>query len=300
MENRTFRKDELAGLAIAALLHVLLAIALLFQPEPDEEEKIKPQERIAVSLASEVGLTATSPDPAEVSRAAQAPVISPDNTPGVEAPDVPEITPDPAPPEPDAAPAPSNTTPRDTSPRRRPDKEAKKTPPKKSPPKKSSAKKSPPKKSPPKKTPPKKSPPKKAPPKKGTGGSAFGEAFKDGAGTSSTGSSKSAAPFGRAERSALNRAITRALRPHWRGKAPTGLDADKLVTPVTWRLNRDGSLKGAPRCKSAKGVTPSNRPQIKRHCDAALRAVRLAAPFKLPEQFYTHWDNLEWEFDRKL
>lgn len=287
MEDRTpLRKDELAGLAAAALLHVGLAAVLLLQPDPEKEEIIKPQERIAVSLATEVGLTATSPDPAEVSRASQAPVISPDNTPGMAVPDIPELDPDPSPPEPDVTPNRATTAPpKDTSPRRRPEKEKSKAEPK------STQKPSP--------TPTSKST-QKSSTKNGTGGSAFGEAFKDGAGTSSTGSSKSTAPFGPRERRSLNRAITSALRPHWRGKAPSGLDAEKLVTPVTWKLNKDGSLKGSPRCKAARGVTAGNRPQIKRHCEAAMRAVRLAAPFKLPEQFYSRWDDLEWDFDRKL
>jgi len=108
-----------------------------------------------------------------------------------------------------------------------------------------------------------------------------------------------AATFGSAERAALSSAITRQLRPHW--NAPTGVDAEKLVSIVSWKLNPDGSLKGRPTCQTrSSSVTESNRPQAGLHCERAIRAVQLAAPFNLPEQFYSRWDDLEWQFDRRL
>ncbi|MEO9461235.1 MAG: hypothetical protein ABJ242_00745 [Marinomonas sp.] len=288
--ERNFSPEELISLCVAIVLHGALALVLIFQPSfKDKKEIVKPQERITVSLASEVGLTATSPDPAEISRASRAPTIAPNPSPGVAELDTPDIVPEPAPQ--DSADSPPPPKPKDTTPRRRPDNTSSKAPPKPKP----KAKPKPKPKPKPKGTPKSKPKPK---PKGSGGGSQIGDDFLGGAGTSNEGSAKSAAPFGRAERSALNRAITRALRPHW--SAPTGLDADKLVTPVSWQLNKDGSLKGTPRCKQAKGVTPGNRSQVKRHCDAARRAVRLAAPFKLPPQFYSRWDDLEWDFDRKL
>lgn len=133
------------------------------------------------------------------------------------------------------------------------------------------------------------------------GGSRIGEDFLSGRG-SSTRTDETRAPaatFGPAERAALASAITRQLRPHW--NAPSGVDAEKLVSIVSWKLNRDGTLAGRPTCRNVPGsITESNRPQAGLHCERAIRAVQLAAPFNLPEQFYSRWDDLEWQFDRRL
>ena len=132
-------------------------------------------------------------------------------------------------------------------------------------------------------------------------GTQIGDNFLEGAG-SSTQTDEIAPPaptFGRRERAALASAITRQLRPHW--NAPSGVDAELLVSTVSWRLNPDGSLNGRPRCQTEpSSLTPSNRPQAALHCERAIRAVQLAAPFNLPEQFYSRWDDLEWQFDRRL
>jgi hypothetical protein len=89
------------------------------------------------------------------------------------------------------------------------------------------------------------------------------------------------------------------LRPNW--AAPSGLEAELLVSTVSWELNPDGSLKGTPRCRTApSSITASNRPQADLHCERAIRAVQRAAPFNLPDQFYDRWKALEWQFDRRL
>jgi periplasmic protein TonB len=97
----------------------------------------------------------------------------------------------------------------------------------------------------------------------------------------------------------LSSAITRQIRPHW--NAPSGADAERLVSVVNWDLNRDGTLRGTPRCRvDPASITDSNRPQASLHCERAIRAVQLASPFNLPEQFYDRWKALEWQFDRRL
>jgi protein TonB len=106
------------------------------------------------------------------------------------------------------------------------------------------------------------------------------------------------AKFGPAEAASLNSAISRQLRPHW--SAPQGADAEDLVTKVRFRLNQDGSLAGEPTCVSQSGITPSNAAQKGLHCERAIRAVRLAAPFDLPEQFYDKWKTINSTFDRRL
>jgi hypothetical protein len=89
------------------------------------------------------------------------------------------------------------------------------------------------------------------------------------------------------------------LRPHW--TAPSGLDAELLISTVSWDLNADGSLRGTPRCRTdPASISESNRPQAGLHCERAIRAVQRAAPFNLPDQFYDRWKALEWQFDRRL
>ncbi|QZH75524.1 MAG: hypothetical protein JY451_02605 [Erythrobacter sp.] len=126
------------------------------------------------------------------------------------------------------------------------------------------------------------------------------ENFLEGASTTEGNSGSPAVTFGAAERSALNSAITRILRARWRGSAPTGADAELLRSNVTWRLNRDGSVRGTPTCRQTGTVTEANRPQSQLHCERAIRAVMTADFSSLPERFYSEWDYLEWDFDRSL
>ena len=97
----------------------------------------------------------------------------------------------------------------------------------------------------------------------------------------------------------LSQAIARQLKPRW--VAPQGAEADALVTILAWDLARDGSLAGRPRVVSQSGVTDANRAQQARHAEQAIRAVQLAAPFDLPEQYYDSWKRVaSFRFDRKL
>lgn len=266
-ESTTFRKEDRAGLVVAVVLHVAVVAVLLFQPIPDELAPMP--ERVAVSLATEVSLESTAPNPIPESRAAIAPTLGE------------EVAPD-SDPQPDEATEPDTPTPpteravstpqpqQTTAPR-----QTQRTPPR------------------PRATP--------SPRPTNSGGSRIGDDFLRGQG-SSTRTDDTGAPaatFGRTERAALTSAITRQLRRHW--TAPQGADAEKLVSIVSWQLNRDGSLNGTPKCKTVpSSITPSNRPQVAPHCERAIRAVRRAVPFNLPEQFYSRWDDLEWQFDRRL
>lgn len=96
----------------------------------------------------------------------------------------------------------------------------------------------------------------------------------------------------------LRQAISRELKPHW--VAPQGAEADLLSTKLKVTLNRDGSLAGAPQFVSQKGQTDANKPQQGRHIEQAIRAVRLAAPFDLPEAYYDQWKVITPTFDRRL
>jgi protein TonB len=112
---------------------------------------------------------------------------------------------------------------------------------------------------------------------KPAGGSRIGSDFLPGAGSSTTTqeSRPPASAIGASAKASLLQSVLRQIKPHW--SAPDGADADKLYTLVS------------PTCKPTQGVTDGNRPQAERHCDYAIRAVRRAAPFKLPDEYYNAW-----------
>lgn len=263
-------REERIGLGIAAAAHVAIVAVLVFYDK--SPPSIPPPERMEVSLADEISLTSTAPDPAAQPQAVVAPELSPEPAPVPEpSPAVTEERPQPVtppPPQPRVASTPA-PAPRPTATSR------------------------------PRPTPtptPQPSPTRQ----ERAGGSRIGSDFLEGAGTSEGADrGTQASEFGAAERAALASAINRQLKPHW--SAPQGVDAEKLVTVLSWELNRDGSLAGAPRLVSQSGITDSNRPQAKLHAERAMRAVQLAAPFNLPEEFYDKWKRIrEWRFDRKL
>lgn len=272
-EATALRSEDRAGLLVAVALHVGVVALLVLQPAPAAIADF--EERMTVSLASEVSLEATAPRPSAEARAAIAPTLSDqsvapvEETPAVVDP-VEATVPTPAPPPETTRRTATTQAPAPDRDRSRPDRTPTPTP-------KPSSK------------------PKEAE------GSRIGDDFLSGKG-SSTQSDSTTAPaptFGRRERAALASAITRQLRPHW--SAPSGADADMLESIVTWKLNRDGSLSGRPSCRNVpSSITPSNRPQSGLHCERAIRAVQLAAPFNLPEPFYNRWKELEWEFNRRL
>jgi outer membrane biosynthesis protein TonB len=106
------------------------------------------------------------------------------------------------------------------------------------------------------------------------------------------------AAAGPAVEASLGREVLRQLKPFWH--SPTGADAEQLRTQLSISLARDGSVV-AVRALGTTGVTDSNRGQVKLHQEAAIKAVRLAAPFSLPAEFFESWKLLEpVSFDRKL
>jgi len=287
MAERALQQEEKIGLAVAVLLHGALVAVLLQQAL--RQEVLAFPERMEVSLVGEVGLDAAAREPVPESRQSIAPEM------GEQAPPPAEVAPAPPPPERvQVAPPPPQPQPRPSpTPAARPSP----TP---------SAKPSPTPSPRATSTPTPRSastPAPRATPTTAarTGGSRIGDDFLSGQG-SSTRTDETRAPaatFGASDRAALSSAITRQIRPHW--NAPSGADAERLVSIVNWDLNRDGTLRGTPRCRvEPSSITDSNRPQASLHCERAIRAVQLAAPFNLPEQFYDRWKALEWQFDRRL
>ena len=135
---------------------------------------------------------------------------------------------------------------------------------------------------------------------KATRGSRLGADFLKGLGRDQTPSQSQAAPaatIGAAARSSLGAEVRRQLKPHW--KAPTGADAELLRTELSVSLARDGGVERVE-VVGTSGQTASNRPQVKLHQEQAIRAVRLAAPFRLPAEFYDAWKVIRPAFDRRL
>lgn len=266
-------REEKVGLLLAGTAHVALALMLIFnrsQPEP-----YKPPERITVSLAEEVALDTAAPDPSDDPAAAMAPELAPVSAPPVVEP--------PPPVRPTARPTPTPTPRATRSPRPSPSPSASRSPRLSPAP---SASRSPR----PSQTP--------SPSATRAGGSQVGANFLDGT-SDATGDSGQAGDRPSAQQQAsIDAAIIRQLKPHW--NPPSGVDVDRLVTVVRFRLNRDGTLDGAPEVVRQTGINDANRPQAARHQEQALRAVRLAAPFDLPDRYYSGWRVVTSNFDNRL
>ncbi|MBB6124725.1 cell envelope biogenesis protein TolA [Sphingobium subterraneum] len=114
----------------------------------------------------------------------------------------------------------------------------------------------------------------------------------------STSDAAPAATVGPAQKTALVAEISRQIKPHW--KAPTGADAEQLRTRVAVNLARDGSVIGNPEVVDTTGVTDSNRTQVRLHQELAVKAIRLAAPFRLPADLYDGWKSFTVNVDKRL
>lgn len=131
----------------------------------------------------------------------------------------------------------------------------------------------------------------------GTLGADFLKGITTGERTDSSGTLATRA--GPAVQASIASAMARQIKPHW--NAPQGVDAEKLVTILSWDLNPDGSLKGKPRVERQLGINASNRPQAPIHAERAINAVLKAAPFNLPEEYYDVWKSpRNIRFDRNL
>lgn len=283
MAAATLRTEERIGLVVALAAHAgLVAWLALWQPVP---EPLPMPEKVSVTLSDEVGLVATTPEPL--------------NDP---APDAgPEAGEAPPPPAPLIQPAPQPTF----APKPLPQPVARPVPPPKPvarpvPPRRDQIADLLDRRPPPRTAPPRTAPPRTAPPKPGTGtgSTRFADAFSKGV-PGASGAGAPPATIGPAERSALASAIARQLKPKW--VAPQGADAEKLITILSWDINPDGTLSGAPRVVRQDGITDANRAQAQRHAEQAIRAVKLAAPFNLPRDLYSAWKRVaNFRFDRRL
>lgn len=270
----SLRREERIGLGIAVVLHLGLAAAFLVQSS--KREPVAPTPKMTVNLATEVGLEATAPDPVPESAAAIAPTLAEQPAPAVQP--LPE-PPRPAPVERAVEPRPkpveravqppkprSRATPAQSEPRRRAEAQ----------------------------------PSRERPAPKPAGGNRIGSDFLAGSGdsTKTRETRVAASQIGASAKASLFQAIAKELRPKW--QPPSGPEVEDLVTKVRFRLAPDGSLSGNPEIVRQSGITDLNKPQAQRHGELALRAVRLAAPFDLPEEYYEAFKVVTVDFDWKL
>jgi hypothetical protein len=297
MEQVAFRSEDRVGLAAAIILHAALAAILALQFTVSRPPPLAP-ERMIVSLATEVSLESTAPDPIAESRAAIAPTLAEEPAPAAQSlPDntVSVVRPPPLPPvqtrranNPPVPPArtPAPTTARDRS---RPDRTPQ--------PRATRAPATTPAPSVAAPTPPRVAPRAASP----SGGSRIGENFLEGQGNSARTDETRvpAAQIGASARASIQQALARQVKPHW--NAPQGVDVEQLVTLLDFDLDENGRLKGPPRLREQTGVNDSNRAQASRHVENATRAVQLASPFDLPPEFYNAWKSIRGaRFDRNL
>ena len=263
-----FGREERVGLGIAIAAHlVLFAVLVWWESAP---EPVDVPERISVTVSDEIALESISPNP----MANPAPSV---------APEIGEVQPAA---EPLPEPVPVTAAPIER-PRPAPTPRPSPTP----------APQPKPRQAEPRPTPPQ---PKQQPRERQEAtGSRIGSDFLSGTGGSGSDRDQPAERAGPATAASLSSAIARALKPHW--TAPQGVDAEKLVTVLAWRMNRDGSLAGRPEIVSQSGITDANRAQADRHAELAIRAVQLAAPFDLPSEYYDSWKRVDaFRFDRRL
>jgi outer membrane biosynthesis protein TonB len=260
-------RAEATGLGIATAGHVALLAALTFGfaatrlPAPKSDP-------IEVSFVDEIGLESTAPAPSPVEAA---PLPGPQDAPpqpAMPAPPEPQQVPSPRP-EPRLQPRPSAPVPAAA-----PKAQAQPVPPKAAP-----------------------APTAKAPPRRNAGGLSSVVAGLSDRQSPSQSANPPAAAAGPAVQASLGAEVRRQLKPHW--KAPTGADSEQLRTEVVISLAPDGRVTDI-RIVGTAGQTASNRPQVPLHREQAERAVRLAAPFSLPAQYYDAWKSLRVTFDKRL
>lgn len=329
MASRALRNEERVGLVLAVALHAALVGVLLWRPAV---APLPVPQRISVTLSPDIAPQATAPTH-EDAAADMAPKLgSPPPSPAAPVEAEPVVTPPPAkiiaPPVEQPVPEPKPVT--ITRPRPKPAAMAKPKPSAVTPPEPVPAPAPPAKVIPPRhqKAKPRETPIEATPVARAAkatakhtpsvkdwsldmpatadhappGASRIGNDFLKGvSGGKASGKAQQqgAAVIGPEVKSAMAGAIAHQLKPHW--LAPQGADADRLVTILSWDLNRDGSLAGPPRVVRQEGITDSNRPQAARHAEQAIRAVQLGAPFKLPPEYYDTWKHVRsFEFNRTL
>lgn len=271
-ETQAMRGNEARGIAIAVAAHVLIVGLLSIQWTAGDRRFDNPP--MEVDLIAETAVQSTAPVISETPPAAR---LGEEDAVDIAAP---EPMPAPPLPEPIVRPTPAPTPKQVARP---------KAPPKQTPP---AAAKAQPKAAP-------KAPPAKDRPARPTGrldGIAEGLSKSQPKSPASKGA-PAAATAAEVKRS-IDVSIKSAVAPRWNGCRVSGVDIDQLKTVVKFRLTASGALAGFT-AVTTTGENDSNKFQVQRHQECAKRAVELAAPFDLPEENYSFWQNYTLDFIKR-
>jgi outer membrane biosynthesis protein TonB len=271
-EQRAVRGNERRGFAIAVAAHVLIIGLLSFQWTPGDRRFDNPP--MEVDLIAETAVQSTAPVISETPPAAR---LGEEDNVDIAAP---EPMPAPPLPEPVVRPPPAPTPKQVARP--------KAAPPKQPP----AAQKAQPKAAP-------KAPPAKDRPTRPTGrldGIAEGLSRSQPKSPASKGAP--AAATAAEVRRSIDVSIKAKVGPRWNGCRISGVDVDQLKTVVKFKLTQSGALAGFTSVNTT-GENDSNKFQVQRHQECAKRAVELAAPFDLPEENYSFWQNYTLDFIKR-
>ena len=98
-------------------------------------------------------------------------------------------------------------------------------------------------------------------------------------------------------RRSIDVSIKAKVGPRWNRCNVSGVDVEQLKTVVKFRLTQAGALAGFSSVTTT-GQNDSNRFQVARHQECAKKAIEVAAPFDLPEENYSYWQNYTLDFDK--
>lgn len=274
-DARAFGGKEGRGFAIAVAAHVAIILLLSIQWTAGQRRFDNPP--MEVDLIAETAPQSTAPVISETPPAAR---LGDEDARDIAAPK-PEPVPTPPLPQPIARPTPA------PAPKQVP--QPVPTPPKKQPPAAEKAARAPAPKAQPAKTPPPTSAGRQQGSPQGIGQTQPRNPAAQGAPAAATAAEV---------RRSIDVSIKARVGPRWDRCSVTGVDVDQLKTVVKFRLGPSGSLTGITSIETT-GQTDSNRFQVQRHQDCAKRAIELAAPFDLPEENYSFWQNYTLDFIKR-
>lgn len=272
-EIRALGGNEGRGVAVAVVAHIVIIGLLSVQWTAGDRRFDNPP--MEVDLIAETAVQSTAPVISDTPPAAR---LGEEDAIDIAAPE-----PMPAPPEPEPVvrPTPAPTPKQVTRPKPEP---VKKQP------------------SPAKKTPPtvaQKAPPAKKPPIRSTGNlDGIIDGLTKDAPRSPPKKGARAAVTAAEVRKSIDVSIKAKVGPRWDSCRVSGVDVDQLKTVVKFRLTQSGALAGFSSVTTT-GENDSNKFQVKRHQECAKRAVELAAPFDLPEDNYSFWQNYTLDFIKR-
>lgn len=308
-------RTEKIGLGVAGAGHLLLfgllSVGFLATPNP---ETLKPQP-ISITLSDEVALESAAPQSEVAPAQSTAPEIAAPEDVAPPAPsEVAEPQPAPAPPEP--APAPPEPAPK-PAPKPAP---APKPDPKPQPKPKPTQAAQPARDKPAPRPAKPAAQPRQAPqkpaakpgegkaeqtPRRKPGGLTLSDDVFKGANDRPAPKSNVTAQAASISREALSgiiEAIRRQIQPCADRQVTTGMPGgNEIVVTLNLKLNRDGSLAGAPTLVSTTGVNDGNERYRQRVIDLGIAAFRGCSPLKLPGQYYQTanggWSNINYKWN---